>query len=132
MWTILLVDDEDDVRSVMKSMLRQRGYNVLDASSGADAIRLLADHTGPVDMLVTDVLMPGMSGRELYEHLSRRQPGLKVLFVSGYSDDTFGREPGWGTTFLSEAVYAGDARTESARRADTPITPERARHRADV
>ena len=101
-WTILLVDDEDDVRSVMKSMLRQRGYNVLDASSGADAIRLLADHTGPVDMLVTDVLMPGMSGRELYEHLSRRQPGLKVLFVSGYSDDTFGREPGWGNTFLSK------------------------------
>jgi two-component system, cell cycle sensor histidine kinase and response regulator CckA len=100
-WTIVLVDDEDDVRAVMKSVLCQKGYTVLDASSGADAIRLLADHSGPVDMLVTDVLMPGMSGRELYEHLVRRHPGLKVLYVSGFADEAFGREPG-GNAFLSK------------------------------
>ena len=100
--TIVLVDDEDDVRSVMRSVLQQKGYTVLDAPSGGDAIRLLADHSGPVDMLVTDVVMPGMSGRELYEHLSRRHPGLKVLYVSGYADDAFGREPGWGTSLLSK------------------------------
>jgi two-component system, cell cycle sensor histidine kinase and response regulator CckA len=100
-WTIVLVDDEDDVRSVMRSVLRQKGYTVLDAASGADAIRSLADHTGPVDMLVTDVLMPGMSGRELYEHLVRRHPGLKVLYVSGFADEAFGREPG-GNAFLSK------------------------------
>lgn len=100
--TIVLVDDEDDVRSVMKSMLCQRGYRVLDAPSGADAIQLLAGHAGSVDMLVTDVLMPGMSGRELYEHLSRRHPGLKVLYVSGYADDAFAHEQEWGNTFLSK------------------------------
>jgi two-component system cell cycle sensor histidine kinase/response regulator CckA len=98
--TILLVDDEDDVRSVMKSALCQRGYNVLDAASGADAIHLLADHSGTIDMLVTDVLMPGMSGRELYEHLARRHPGLRVLYVSGYADDVFAHEQEWGTAFL--------------------------------
>jgi two-component system cell cycle sensor histidine kinase/response regulator CckA len=100
--TIVLVDDEEDVRSVMRSVLQQKGYTILDAASGADAIRLLADHSGPVDMLVTDVLMPGMSGRELYEHLARRNPGLKVLYVSGYADDAFGREPGWGAAVLSK------------------------------
>ena len=98
--TILLVDDEDDVRSVMKSALCQRGYNVLDAASGADAIHLLADHSGTIDMLVTDVLMPGMSGRELYEHLARRHPGLRVLYVSGYADDVFAHQQQWGTAFL--------------------------------
>ena len=101
-WTIVLVDDEDDVRSVMRSVLQQKGYTVFDAASGADAIRLLANHTGPVDMLVTDVLMPGISGRELYEHLAHRHPGLKVLYVSGYADDAFGREPGWDAAFLSK------------------------------
>jgi CheY-like chemotaxis protein len=86
----------------MRSVLVQRGYTVLDASSGADAIRLLADHPNPVDILVTDVLMPGMTGRELYEHLARRHPGLRVLYVSGYADDAFGGEPGWGHAFLSK------------------------------
>jgi len=100
--TIVLVDDEDDVRSVMKSVLCQRGYTVLDAASGSDAITLLANHAGAIDMLVTDVLMPGMSGRELYEHLSRRHPGLRVLYVSGYSDDAFAHEQEWGTAFLSK------------------------------
>jgi CheY-like chemotaxis protein len=100
-WTIVLVDDEDDVRSVMKSVLRQKGYAVLDASSGAEAIRLLAEHAGPIDMLVTDVLMPGMSGRELYEHLVRCHPGLKVLYVSGFADEAFDHEPG-GSVFLSK------------------------------
>jgi CheY-like chemotaxis protein len=100
--TIVLVDDEDDVRSVMKSVLCQRGYTVLDAASGADAIQLLADHSGAVDMLVTDVLMPGMSGRELYEHLAHRHPGLKVLYVSGYADDAFAHEQEWGNAFLSK------------------------------
>ena len=100
--TIVVVDDEDDVRAVMRSVLQQKGYTVLDASGGAETIRLLANHTGPVDMLVTDVVMPGMSGRELYEHLSHRHPGLKVLYVSGYADDAFGREPGWGAALLSK------------------------------
>ena len=100
--TIVLVDDEDDVRAVMRSVLQQKGYLVIEASSGGDAIRLLAHHSGSIDMLVTDVLMPGMSGPELYGHLERRHPGLKVLYVSGYADDAFGREPGHGAALLSK------------------------------
>jgi DNA-binding NtrC family response regulator len=84
----------------MRSALCERGYTVLDAASGADAIQLVADHARTIDMLVTDVLMPGMSGRELYEHLARRHPGLPVLYVSGYADDVFAHEQERGTAFL--------------------------------
>ena len=118
--TIVLVDDEDDVRSVMKAVLQQKGYAVLDAPGGAETIRLLANHTGPVDMLVTDVVMPGMSGRELYEHLARRHPGLKVLYVSGYADDAFGREPGWGASLLSKPFSLETLAQRVADELDTP------------
>jgi hypothetical protein len=87
--TIAVVDDQDDVRSLMTLMLRRKGYSVIDASSGADAIRIIESHTGPIDLLVTDVMMPGIGGKELYEYLSGRHPRMKVLFVSGYTDQTF-------------------------------------------
>ena len=87
--TIVVVDDQDEVRSLMAMMLRRKGYNVLDASSGAEAIRLIESHHAPIDLLLTDVMMPGIGGRELYEYVSKRHPDMKVLYVSGYTDDTF-------------------------------------------
>ena len=87
--TIVVVDDQDEVRSLMTLMLRRKGYSVIDAPSGADAIRIIESHPGPVDLLVTDVMMPGMGGKELYEYLSGRHPHMKVLFVSGYTDHAF-------------------------------------------
>ena len=87
--TIVVVDDQDEVRSLMTLMLRRKGYSVIDAPSGADAIRIIEAHTGPVDLLVTDVMMPGIGGQELYEYLSGRHPHMKVLFVSGYTDHVF-------------------------------------------
>jgi two-component system cell cycle sensor histidine kinase/response regulator CckA len=87
--TIVVVDDQDDVRSLMALMLRRKGYSVIDAAGGADAIRMIESHKGKVDLLVTDVVMPGIGGRELYEYLSERHPEMKVLFVSGYTADAF-------------------------------------------
>ena len=73
----------------MALMLRRKGYSVIDAPTGADAIRMIEAHAEPVDLLVTDVMMPGIGGRELYQYLSSRHPDMKVLFVSGYTDEVF-------------------------------------------
>jgi CheY-like chemotaxis protein len=101
--TILLVDDEADVRSVVRQVLHQRGYTVLSAASGAQAMQIVETHTGGrLDLLVTDVLMPGMSGPQLFEQLVTRYPGLKVLYISGYADEELGRNPGAGAAFLAK------------------------------
>ena len=85
--TILLVEDEEGVRSLMARTLREQGFQVLMAASGTDALDLATRHPRPPDLLVTDVVMPGMTGRELADALRRLYPTLKVLFVSGYTDD---------------------------------------------
>jgi CheY-like chemotaxis protein len=85
--TILLVEDEDAVRSMVRVVLKQAGYTVLEASRGNEAIRLAGDHPGPVHLLITDVVMPEMGGRELVERLALKRPDLKVLYLSGYTDD---------------------------------------------
>jgi CheY-like chemotaxis protein len=86
----------------VRQVLHQRGYTLLSAGSGAQALHMMANYTGRLDMLVTDVMMPGMSGRDLYDQLAARFPGLKVLYISGYADDTFGRHPGAGAAFLAK------------------------------
>jgi len=87
--TIVVVDDQDDVRALMTLMMRRKGYSVIDAANGADAIRIIESHPRSIDLLIADMVMPGMGGRELYEYLSGRHPQMKVLFISGYSDDAF-------------------------------------------
>jgi signal transduction histidine kinase/CheY-like chemotaxis protein len=84
--TLLVVEDEDAVRRVALRALQRSGYRVFDAGSAEDAVALLAD-VGPIDLLVTDVVLPGMDGRRLAELLSQRSPGLAVLYTSGYTDD---------------------------------------------
>jgi two-component system cell cycle sensor histidine kinase/response regulator CckA len=85
--TILLVEDELGVRQLVREMLHRLGYKILQASGGAEAIRLFVQHQGSIDLLLTDVIMPQMSGRELAEHLKALRPSLKVLYISGYTDD---------------------------------------------
>jgi CheY-like chemotaxis protein len=84
--TILLAEDEDGVRTVLANMLRNLGYVVLDAPSGSEAEQIAASSPKQIAMLVTDVVMPGMSGRELADRLRAAQPDLRVLYVSGYTE----------------------------------------------
>ena len=85
--TILLVEDEAAVRKVIKTGLESFGYRVIVAGSAREAIQLMQTHGSDIDLLITDVVMPGMSGRQLSDHLRIQFPSLKILFVSGYTDD---------------------------------------------
>jgi PAS domain S-box-containing protein len=85
--TVLLTEDEDSVRMVATAALERRGYRVLAAADGESAIAISRAYPGRIDLLVTDVVMPGMNGRQLAEQLERARPGIHVLFVSGYTDD---------------------------------------------
>jgi CheY-like chemotaxis protein len=86
--TILLVEDEEMVRGLVKTLLTLNGYRVLTARNGAEAIRVADEHSGRIDLLLTDVVMPGgMGGRDVAERLAPGRPGLKVIFMSGYTDD---------------------------------------------
>jgi CheY-like chemotaxis protein len=87
--TILLVEDEDPVRAVSVLLLESLGYRVLEAATAEEALGVVEEaHRGKIDLLLTDLVMPGMNGRTLAEALRRREPGLKVLFQSGYTGET--------------------------------------------
>ncbi|MES2638922.1 MAG: ATP-binding protein [Myxococcota bacterium] len=85
--TILLVEDEDEVRTLAAAVLRRCGYHVLAAPNGADALELCAQYPAPIHLLLTDVVMPRMSGPDLAARLGQVRPDTKVLFMSGYTDD---------------------------------------------
>jgi two-component system cell cycle sensor histidine kinase/response regulator CckA len=87
--TVLLVEDEDAVRSFAARALGQRGYHVLEAATGTEALRLFADHDGDVDLVVSDVVMPEMDGPTLMKRLRSERPDLKIIFISGYAEDAF-------------------------------------------
>jgi PAS domain S-box-containing protein len=96
--TIVVAEDAEGVRAVVQNVLRRNGYTVLPAPDGQTALDLVGTHPEPIHLLITDVIMPGMSGRQLADRLRDLRPGLKVLFVSGYTDDAIIRhgmlEPG--------------------------------------
>jgi len=85
--TVLLVEDEDSVRELVRVTLASRGYKVLEAENGECGLHLAEDFTGHIDILITDVVMPGMGGRELAKKLLSLRPGISVLYLSGYTED---------------------------------------------
>ena len=85
--TILLVEDEELVRRVTSRILARHGYTVLEAVSGSDALVVSREHAGSIHLMLTDVVMPGMSGQELAEKLKSQRPEMKILFMSGYTEN---------------------------------------------
>jgi two-component system cell cycle sensor histidine kinase/response regulator CckA len=102
--TILLVEDEEGLRGLNARGLTSRGYHVLEASNGIEAIEVLEERDGKIDVVVSDVVMPEMDGPTLYKELRRRNPELKVVFVSGYAEEAFSKSlpEGGEFTFLAK------------------------------
>jgi two-component system, cell cycle sensor histidine kinase and response regulator CckA len=102
--TVLLVEDESSVRQLVRETLQAGGYKVLEAEDGEVALKVASAHDGSIDILITDVVMPGMSGQELSRRLCISDPGLKVLYLSGYTEDSIIREGALeaGTAFLQK------------------------------
>jgi len=102
--TVLLVEDEESVRQLVRETLESKGYKVLEADHGEAALQLAADHASEIDILITDVVMPGMSGRELSARLCATCPHTKVLYLSGYTEDAIAHEGVLesGTAFLQK------------------------------
>jgi CheY-like chemotaxis protein len=89
--TILLVEDEEELRELARLVLEDHGYKVYEAGSGVQALKVWEQHKHETDMLLTDMVMPeGMTGRDLAERLQAEKPGIKVLYSSGYSPDVVG------------------------------------------
>jgi PAS domain S-box-containing protein len=95
--TILLVEDDEEVRQVATRILRKNGYRVLEASNGAEALKVCEAESLPVDLIVTDIVMPEMGGSELAERIRETQPDARILFTSGYTEDAVVRQ-----SFLQE------------------------------
>lgn len=121
--TVLVVEDEPSVRILVRAILQRRGYTVIEASSGVEALKLWEAHRSQVSLLLTDLVMPdGVNGQELARRLRADMPGLRVLFSSGYSPEIAGRELklGAGENFLQKP-FSADTLAEIVRRAlDTP------------
>ena len=102
--TILLVEDDEAVRAVAERALLRFGYQVLSAPRGEDALRIVDEHEGVIDLLLTDIMMPGMNGVEVAASVAKMRPGIQVFFMSGYADQDLVRqgllEP--GTHFLQK------------------------------
>jgi PAS domain S-box-containing protein len=125
--TVLLAEDEDAVRRLVQRALERQGYCVLPARSGEEADQLERSHLGPIHLLVTDVVMPGMGGRQLADLIKSRRPQLKILYMSGYTDDdvvrhgvtvacdTFLQKPFTATCLVAKVCAALAGSAEPAR-----------------
>lgn len=89
--TVLVVEDEEAVRKLVARVLEKEGYRVFQASDGPEAVEMARERTGPIDLLVTDMIMPGMTGRAVAEAITARHEAARVLYISGYTDDILGK-----------------------------------------
>ncbi|HEX3821300.1 MAG TPA: PAS domain S-box protein [Candidatus Sulfotelmatobacter sp.] len=102
--TVLLVEDEESVRQLVRDTLAAKGYQMLEAESGESGLSAAANHQGKIDLVITDVVMPGMSGRDLVKQLLHARPETKVLYLSGYTEDAIVSDGSIesGTAFLQK------------------------------
>src|SRR3954465_237690 len=121
--TILLVDDEQSLRAIVLKILRRAGYNVLEAENGDGALGIAESHSDRIDLLITDMFMPGLRGPEVAERLARTRPGLRVLFMSGYADQDARTGVPAGANFLNKPFSGGDlAKTVEAVLKGPPVS----------
>jgi signal transduction histidine kinase len=106
--TILVAEDEEQVRSLARTILARKGYRVLEAATAAEALQLSENHRGQIDLLLTDIVMPNMSGPELAREMMAREPAIRVLYMSGYADTRVLKqeELNFGSLFLQKPFTA--------------------------
>jgi two-component system, cell cycle sensor histidine kinase and response regulator CckA len=120
--TILLVEDDPAVRRMAAEVLRSTGYQVLAAPSGADALRMASEHGGQLDLLLTDVVMPGMTGPELVRQFVVQFPRIRILYMSGYTDDAIGNHGFRGRTKrVLQKPFTHDTLAQGVREALGPL-----------
>jgi two-component system cell cycle sensor histidine kinase/response regulator CckA len=120
--TILLVEDDPAVRRMAAEVLLSTGYRVLAAPSGADALRMASIHEGRLDLLLADVVMPGMTGPEVANQFARRFPGLRILYMSGYTDDAIEKHGVHGKTVrVLQKPFTHESLAQSVREALGPV-----------
>ncbi|MBI5906140.1 MAG: response regulator, partial [Deltaproteobacteria bacterium] len=122
---VLVVEDEEMVREMVQEALLSDGYSIVSAGSGAEAIRIVERHEGPIDLLLTDLVMPGMNGMELSRRLLPLRPEMKVLYMSGYSKEAIPRFGGMGegSVFLQKPVTPSILSRKVREILDAPANP---------
>ncbi len=119
----MLVEDEENLRRLARQSLENQGYNVIDAADGAAAIQISQAHQGPIHLLLTDVIMPGMNGRELANQISPTRPDMKVLYMSGYTENHIGHNGTLdeGITLLQKPFTLPALKAKVREMLDTPL-----------
>ena len=114
--TILLVEDEEALRRMARTILTQNGYRVLEASNGLEGVSIAKDHQGPIHLLLTDLVMPKLSGMEMVKQLTDLESGMRVLFMSGYSEEMIlNWGGGWSSTDFLQKPFTLGALTQKVR-----------------
>jgi len=122
---ILLVDDDEIVRKFVLQVLQTSGYAVIEASNGPEALRIAKEHTGPINLLLTDIKMPKMNGRELADRLTPLRPGVKVLYISGHTDSATVNQMALqrGANFLQKPFTPDRLTTKVRKVLDSSVLP---------
>ncbi len=125
--TILLVEDEENLRRLARQSLENQGYSVIDAPDGATAIQISQAHKGPIHLLLTDVIMPGMNGRELADRVAPTRPDMRVLYMSGYTENHIGHNGTLdeGITLLQKPFTLPALKAKVREMLDTPLPQEK-------
>jgi CheY-like chemotaxis protein len=126
--TILVVEDEENLRHLARQYLQSLGYTVLEAPNGSTAIQVCSEHSGPIHLLLTDVIMPGMNGRELAQRIISLRPDTRVLYMSGYTENVIGHNGMLeaGVNLLQKPFTLPALKAKVREVLDTELSPEEA------